>query len=81
MTPLADDYEFYQEDGKCVLDSSQDGGQVLIRLRDDESLGRELRTLLRTDKYIRTKDDGTLPPTTKRIHRDLADENRIDATA
>ena len=76
MTPLADDYESYQ-DGKCVLESSQDGGQVLIRLRDDESLGRELRTLLRTDKYIRTRDDGTLPPTTKRIHRDLADENRI----
>ena len=76
LTPLADDYESYP-DGKCVLDSGQDGGQVLIRVRDDESLGRELRTLLRTDKYIRTKDDGTLPPTTKRIHRDLADENRI----
>ena len=76
MTPLADDYESYQ-DGKCVLESSRDDGQVLIRLRDDESLGRELRTLLRTDKYIRTRDDGTLPPTTKRIHRDLADENRI----
>ena len=76
LTPLADDYESYQ-DGKCVLDSGQDGGQVLIRVRDDESLGRELRTLLRTGKYIRTKDDGTLPPTTKRIHRDLADENRI----
>ena len=76
MTPLADDYESYQ-DGKCVLKSSRDGGQILIRLRDDESLGRELRTLLRTDKYIRTRDDGTLPPTTKRIHRDLADENRI----
>ena len=77
MTPLADDYEFYRDSGKCVLDSSQDGGQVLIRLREDESLGWELRMLLRTDKYIRTKDDGTLPPTTKRIHRDLADENRI----
>ena len=76
MTPLADDYESYQ-DGKCVLDSSQDDGQVLIRLREDETLGRELRTLLRTDKYIRTKDDGTLPPTAKRIHRDLAEENRI----
>ena len=76
VTPLVDDYESYQ-DGKCVLDSSQDGGQVLIRVRDDESLERELRTLLRTDKYLRTKDDGTLPPTTKRIHRDLADENRI----
>ena len=76
MTPLADDYESYQ-DGKCVLESSQDGGQALIRVRDDESLGRELRALLRTDKYIRTKDDGTLPSTTKRIHRDLAEENRI----
>ena len=77
MTPLADDFEFYQEDGKCVLESSKDGGQVLIRMRDDENLGRELRTLLQTEKYIRTKDDGTLPPTTKRIHRDLADENRM----
>ena len=76
MTPLDDDYESYQ-DGKCVLESSQDGGQVFMRLREDETLGRELRTLLRTDKYIRTKDDGTLPSTTKRIHRDLADENRI----
>ena len=77
MTPLADDYEFYQEDGKCVLESSREGGQVLIRVREDETLGRELRTLLRTDKYIRTKDDGTLPATTMRIHRDLAEENRI----
>ena len=76
VTPLADDYELYQDSAKCLLESSQDGGQVLIRLQDDETLGRELRTLLRTDKYIRTKDDGTLPPTTKRIHRDLADENR-----
>ena len=76
VTPLADDYELYQDNAKCLLASSQEGGQVLIRLRDDETLGRELRTLLRTDKYIRTKDDGTLPPTTKRIHSDLADENR-----
>ena len=76
MTPLDDDYESYQ-DGKSVLKSSQDDGQVFIRLREDESLGRELRAYLRTDKYIRTKDDGTLPPTTKRIHRDLADENRM----
>ncbi len=76
VTPLADDYESYQ-DGKCVLESSRDDGQVLIRLRDDGSLGRELRMLLRTDKYIRTQDDGTRPPTTKRIHRDLAEENRI----
>ena len=30
MTPLDDDYESYQ-DGKCVLESSHDGGQVFIR--------------------------------------------------
>ena len=76
VTPMADDYEVYQADGKCVLESSREDGQVLIRLRNDENLARELRALLRTDKYIRTKDDGTLPATTKRIHRDLADENR-----
>ncbi len=59
-----------------MLYSGQDGGQIIIRLRDEESLGRDLRTLLRTDKYLRTKNDGTLPATTRRIHRDLADDNR-----
>ena len=76
ITPLAEDYELYQ-DGKCVLESSQENGQVLIRIGEDENLEREIRALLRTDKYIRAKDDGTLPPTTRRIHRDLADENRV----
>ena len=76
ITPLDDDYESYQ-DGRCILDSSQDGGQILIRLQEDENLVRELRTLLRTDKYNRTRDDGTLPSSTRRILRDLGDENRI----
>ena len=61
---------------RCVLESTQEGGHVLIRLDDNESLGRELRAYLRTDKYLRTKDDGTLPATTRRIHRDLAEDNR-----
>jgi len=75
ITPFVDDYDSYQ-DSRCVLDSAQEGGQLLIRLGDRESLGRELRTYLRTDKYLRTKNDGTLMPSTRRIHRDLADENR-----
>ena len=75
LTPLGDNYESAQ-DSQCILQSNQDGGQVLIRLGDDEALGRELRTYLKTDKYLRTKDDGTLPPSTKRVHRDLADDNR-----
>ena len=76
ITPLDDEYESCH-DARCVMDSSADGGQVLVRLRDEESLERELRTQVRTEKYLRTKDDGTLPATTKKIHRDLADENRI----
>ena len=40
VTPLADDYEFYQ-DGKCVLESNRDDGKVLIRIRDDEDLVRQ----------------------------------------
>ena len=76
ITPLADEYELYG-DSRCVLESSQDEGQVLIRLQEGEGLGRELRMHLRTDKYNRTRDDSTLPSTTKRILRDLGDENRI----
>ena len=41
VTPLADEFALYQ-DGRCVLDSSQDGGQVLIRLDNNETLEREI---------------------------------------
>jgi hypothetical protein len=75
ITPVADDYESYQ-DSKCLLESSLDGGQILILLGDQESLAHELRTYLKTDKYLRTKDDGTLLPSVKRIHRDLSEDNR-----
>ena len=51
ITPLADDYELYDK-GKCILESGTDGGHVLIRLGNDESLGRELRTYLQTEKYL-----------------------------
>ena len=75
ITPLGDDYELYNE-GRCIGASGEENGQVLIRLGDNEALARELRTYLKTDKYLRTHDDGTLPATTRRIHRDLAEENR-----
>ncbi len=75
LTPLADAYEA-AKDHQCVMDSTQDGGHILIRLDDQESLGRELRAALKTDKYLRTKSDGTLPESVKRIHRDLAEDNR-----
>jgi hypothetical protein len=75
ITPLADDYELYDK-GKAILVSSAEGGYVLIHLGNDESLGRELRTYLQTEKYLSRKNDGTLPDSTKRILRDCAEENR-----
>lgn len=75
ITPLGDDYELYDK-SKCILQSSTDGGYVLARLGNDESLGRELRTCIQTEKYLARKNDGTLPESTKRILRDSADDNR-----
>lgn len=75
VSPLDDDFGQYS-DQKCILSSSGDSGKAIVRLDDKEALGRELKTYLRTDKYIRTKDDSTSPPTTRRIHKDLAAENQ-----
>jgi hypothetical protein len=75
LSPLADDYENYDK-GKSILESSAEGGQILIRLGNDEGLGRELRTYLQTEKYLSRKNDGTLSESTKRILRDCAEDNR-----
>jgi len=75
ITPLNDEYEQYNN-AKCLLDSSTEGGTILARLGNDETLGRELRTCLQTEKYVRHKNDGTLPESAKRILRDVSDNNQ-----
>ena len=75
VSPLADEYTLYN-DGKSVLESSNEGGQIIIRLQDNERLGRELRIYAQTDKYLKTKSDSGLPDSSKRILRDNADDNR-----
>jgi hypothetical protein len=64
------------ENSRFQRDSTQDGGQVIIKLNDDPALERELRQYIQTEKYLRTKTDDALPEATKRIHRGIADENR-----
>jgi hypothetical protein len=76
VSPLADEYAFYH-DSKCVMESSKEGGQIVIRLGDNDVLGRELRTYKQTDKYLKTKGDAGLPDSTKRIRWNIAEENRI----
>jgi len=75
ISPVFDDYEGYTQ-ARCVMESSLEGGYVLIRLANDDNLGRELRTHLQTDKYVAKKNDGTLPESIKRILRDCAEDNR-----
>ncbi len=74
-SPLSDDYNLY-DNARCILASTSEGGQILVRLNDDESLGRELRTYLKTEKYIGRKNDGALPKPTLRILHDCAEDNR-----
>jgi hypothetical protein len=75
VTPMADDYDLYNE-AKCITQSTMDDGHVIIRLDDDKTLAREIRMYLQTDKYIARKHDGTATPTTVKILRERADENR-----
>ncbi|MFN7137878.1 MAG: BREX system P-loop protein BrxC [Limisphaerales bacterium] len=75
ISPLQDDYQLF-DNARCLLESTKDGGQILIRLNDNESLGRELRTYIKTEKYVGRKNDGSQPTTTVRILRECAEENR-----
>lgn len=72
ITPMADDYDIYNE-AKCINQSSM---EVVIKLDDDPTLAREIRTYLQTDKYIARRQDGTASHSTIKILRDRADENR-----
>ena len=75
ISPLADDYPDWNS-AKCLMASNENDGQVVVKLRDDRTLGRELRTWLQTEKFISRTSDGSLPASTKRILKDRADENR-----
>ena len=75
VTPLADEYALY-DDAKCILQSGAEDGQLIVRLDDDKTLDRELRTYLQTDKYVGRKNDGTASTTTLKILRERQEENR-----
>ncbi len=75
LSPLSDDYGLYNPP-KCIGRSFEDGGRVLIKLRDEKELGREVRAWIQTKKYIDQKSDAAAAPTLKRILSDRAEENR-----
>ena len=56
------------------ISESRDTSSVIIKLPDDEKLGEELKTYLKTEKYISCNNDGN--PETIRILNDRKTENR-----
>lgn len=73
ISPFYENYELYGQ-SKCILDSSSDNGLILIHLPEDNKLALEIRTYLKTEKYIARKNDGN--PEVQRILRDRKEENR-----
>jgi hypothetical protein len=71
VSPLDPEYALYTEGG-CIARSSDDRGKALFKLPDDNDFFAELRTWLRTNKYIRLNDDASQPE----ISRILADRGR-----
>lgn len=74
ISPLDLDYEQYSEAG-CINKSTEGTGQVLIKLPDNKTFFDELRTWLKTNKFIRLNDDGTSADLT-RILADRGRENQ-----
>ncbi|MGI2029390.1 BREX system P-loop protein BrxC [Endozoicomonas acroporae] len=75
ISSLADDYDFFDE-SRCILNSQEGRGQIVVRLDDEQQLMQEIRTYLQTDKYIGRKNDDSASLTQKRIYSDRAEENR-----
>nr|WP_294863886.1 BREX system P-loop protein BrxC [uncultured Pseudogulbenkiania sp.] len=75
ISPLDLDYALYGEAG-CINKSSEaPAGLALIKLPDSKEFFTELRTWLKTNKFIRLNDDGSQPELT-RILADRGRENQ-----
>ncbi|HAV4485227.1 TPA: BREX system P-loop protein BrxC, partial [Acinetobacter baumannii] len=71
ISPLDTEYNLYTE-AFCIGKSAEAEGQILFKLADDKQFFNELRTWLKTNKFIRLNDDGTQSD----ITRILADRGR-----
>lgn len=75
ISPLDLDYALYGEAG-CINKSNEaPAGMALVKLPDNKEFFAELRTWLKTNKFIRLNDDGSLPELSK-ILADRGRENQ-----
>ncbi len=59
---------------KCVLESTNDSGCIVIKLLENDNLSKEIHAYLKTEKYISHKNDGN--PEVRRILDDRKSDNR-----
>ncbi|MBU1810879.1 MAG: BREX system P-loop protein BrxC [Candidatus Omnitrophica bacterium] len=73
ISPFHDEYALYGQ-ARCIGESTNDNGCIIIKLSDNKRLGEEIKILLQTDKYIARKNDGN--EEVRRILNDRRSENR-----
>jgi len=73
ISPFHDEYSLYGQH-RCIGESTNDNGCIVIKLPDNEQLGKEIKLFLKTDKYIARKNDGN--EEIRRILNDRKAENR-----
>lgn len=74
ISPLNADYALYT-DGRATLDSSNEGGQVLFRLPDNQDFFRELHIYRQIDKYIGSRIHSDEGESIRVIFNNLRNEN------
>ena len=76
LSPLNEEYPMLGTDAACVLGTTGDNAKVLIRLPGEGTVARELRIYLQVEAYVSGRQSSTLADSTRRILRDLSDQNR-----
>jgi len=74
ISPFHDEYALYGQ-ARCIGESINENGCIIVKLPDNDQLGKEIKILLQTDEYIRMKS-GKNNNEVERILSDRKDENR-----
>ncbi|MBU4477606.1 MAG: BREX system P-loop protein BrxC [Candidatus Omnitrophica bacterium] len=73
ISPFHDEYALYGQ-ARCIGESTNNNGCIVIKLPDNDQLGKEIKLFLKTDKYIARKNDGN--EEIRRILNDRKSDNR-----
>jgi len=73
ISSFYDEYAMFGQH-RCIGESTNDNGCILIKLPENDDLSKEIRAFLKTEKYISRKNDGN--PEVRRILDDRKSDNR-----